>query len=105
MQNKYFFVGTEAEVDGVRLLELGQEVSFTPEQEQQVFGGQTQPALVAESVWEGIGFTEQELSLYKWPGNRPAEPKADDTSAEAGIARAFWAKLRKAWALVGKESI
>lgn len=96
MRNKYFFVGTEAEVDGVRLLELGQEINLTPAQEAQVFASATRPALVPESRWEDIGFTEQELSLYKWPGNRPA---AKDESPSAV---AFWAKMRNAWLAVGR---
>ncbi|MCC6591606.1 MAG: hypothetical protein IT168_33275 [Bryobacterales bacterium] len=88
---KFRFVGTTAEIGDRRLTRLGEEVVLSAEDARQALDGGV--ALLPEAMFNSVGFTEQELSIYAWPGQRIDTPEA------------FEAKLRKAHALIGKEEV
>lgn len=85
---KYRFVGTEFTIGNRKFTRLGDLVEMTPEQRRDA--GPRAP-LVHDALFQQIGFTEQELSLYAYPAQRVDSPAA------------FQAKLREAWAAVGRE--
>ncbi len=88
MQQKYRFVGTELAVGDRVLKKLGEVILLTPEQRKEI--GINRP-LVHDSLFSKIGFTDQELSLYGYSGQRHNAPEP------------FLTKLKAAWQLIGEE--
>lgn len=75
----YYFVGSEAEVNGVRLERLGQTIQL-----EETNG----LPLVPEEAWKATGITKEDLDKY---GHHTARENAPYD---------FLNKLRKAWAAV-----
>ena len=88
MGQKYRFVGTDTTIGDRRLLKFGEEITLTPEQ--RAAAGPRAP-LVHDTLFSGVGFTEQELSLYTYPAGRVS-------ILDAGLQ-----KIKAAWALIGQE--
>src|ERR1035441_2436286 len=69
----YRFVGSYCEIGGVRLERFGQAVDLSDEvAETAVKGG---AAIIPECDFQKLGFTEQEVSLYAYPGQREGAPE------------------------------
>lgn len=85
MKQSYRFVGTEMVIGDTRLTKFGEVIMMTPDERKDA--GVKAP-LVHDSLFPE--FTEQELSLYAYPGQRIDPPAAFDR------------KLRSAWEQVGK---
>lgn len=77
----YRFVGTLADVGGVRLDKFGQKIDLPAADAKHERG----PAVIPAEKFEEIGFTEDELQKYAYPGPRSEAPKS------------FQEKLKAAW--------
>lgn len=66
----YRFVGTLADVGGVRLDRFGQKVQLPAADAKHERG----PAVIPEEEFERIGFTEEELTKFAFPGPRSEAP-------------------------------
>lgn len=71
----YFFVGSYCEIDGgrIKLERFGQRIELPDEVAETVVKGGG--AILPEAKFQEIGFTEQELSLYAYPGQRAGAPE------------------------------
>jgi hypothetical protein len=72
----YFFVGSYCEIDGgrVKLERFGQRIELPDELAATVVRGGG--AVLPEAKFDEIGFTEQELKQYAYPGQRLGAPEA-----------------------------
>jgi len=87
---KYHFVGTYTEIGERRLTKFGEEILLSDEEARNAIAGGA--PLVEASAFEKLGFTEQELVTYAYPGARIDAPES------------FIEKMRKAWALIGTQA-
>jgi len=73
---KYRFVGSYCEIDGgrIKLERFGQQIELPDEVAEIVVKGGG--AIIPEADFEKLGFTEQELSLYAFPGQQVGAPDA-----------------------------
>ena len=86
MKQTYRFVGTEMVIGDIHLTKFGEVVELTDAE--RAACGPNVP-LVHDDLFDEVGFTDQELSLYAYPGQRIDAPEAVNT------------KIRDAWAVVG----
>jgi hypothetical protein len=72
----YRFVGSYCEIDGgrIKLERFGQQVELPDAVAEVVVKGGG--AIIPETEFESLGFTEQELSLYAYPGQQDGAPEA-----------------------------
>lgn len=84
----YHFVGSECELGTTKLNRLGQQVTLADDAAKTAVLGNAQ--ILPDAKFEAIGFTEQELSLYPFPGQQAQAPDA------------FKAKLKAAWIAVAE---
>ncbi|MDE2103019.1 MAG: hypothetical protein KGL39_37590 [Patescibacteria group bacterium] len=79
----YRFVGSYCEIDGgrIKLERFGQQIELSDEVAEVVVKGGG--AIIPEAEFEQIGFTEQELSLYAYPGQQSGAPEAWITKRKA----------------------
>jgi hypothetical protein len=85
----YHFVGSECELGVTKLSRLGQQVTLADDVAKNAVLGNAQ--LLPDAKFEGVGFTEQELSLYPFTGQQAAAPEV------------FKAKLKAAWVAVAEH--
>lgn len=70
----YRFVGTLCEVDEkLKLERLGQSAALSDTQADNVIAGGG--SILPDDVFSGIGFTDQELTDYAYPGQRIEAPE------------------------------
>jgi hypothetical protein len=81
----YRFVGSYCEIDGgrIKLDRFGQQVELPDEVAEIVVKGGG--AIIPEADFEALGLTEQEVSLYAYPGQ------------QAGAPEVFLVKQKAAW--------
>lgn len=92
MKKQYRFIGTETIIGDHRLTRLGEAIELTEEEAANVLGPTGAP-LLTEEAFESIGFTEQELSIYAFPGQRVDAPEAfTDKMSVAFVALSLEAK-------------
>jgi hypothetical protein len=84
----YHFVGSECELGGTKLNRLGQQVTLADDVAKHAVLGGSQ--LLPADRFEQVGFTEQELSLYPYPGQQTTAPEV------------FKTKLKAAWVAVAE---
>jgi hypothetical protein len=89
---KFKFVGSECVIGDRKLSKLGEEIMLSEQQIKDVIAPKG-AALITEKAFESCGFTEQEISIYAYQGQRITAPEV------------FMAKLRKAWQLVGVPDV
>ena len=72
--DQYRFVGMECQIgENIKLERFGQQVRLSDEVAKiAVLGG---AGILPEAIFDGLGFTEQEVSLYAWPGQRMGAPE------------------------------
>lgn len=72
----YRFVGSYCEIDGgrIKLERFGQRIELPDEVAETVIRGGG--AILPEADFESLGFTEQEISLYAYPGQQIGAPEA-----------------------------
>ena len=72
----YNFVGSYCEIDGgrIKLEKFGQRIDLPEDLAAVVIKGGG--AILPEAEFESLGFTEQEISLYAYPGQQASAPEA-----------------------------
>jgi hypothetical protein len=72
----YYFVGSYCEIDGgrIKLERFGQRIDLPEDLATTVILGGG--AILPEADFESLGFTEQEISLYAYPGQQATAPEA-----------------------------
>jgi hypothetical protein len=77
----YRFVGTLADVGGVRLDRFGQKVQLPAADAKHERG----PAVIPEERFAEIGFTDEELEKYAYPGPRTDAPSEFQKKLKAAL--------------------
>lgn len=90
----YCFVGSYCEIDGgrIKLERFGQKIDLPEEIAATVISGGG--AILPEADFEGLAFTEQEMSLYAYPGPQASAPEAFQRKRAA--AHAAFCELQRA---------
>lgn len=77
----YRFVGTQADIGGVRLSRFGQKIDLPAADAKHERG----PAVIPAERFDEIGFTEEELAKYALSGPRSEAPKSFQDKLRAAL--------------------